>query len=141
MLKTIGRAGPARLAVKSVAYVEAGAFQGTAKGVAIFTQIADETGRVVYVSHGETTLGRGSDAKLTEANATAAVFATLLTAAKPLRWLAPDPLTFAVDEPGMGLAAIATINQEDWILRAPSPRCRPSVHGCLACGGPIHFGQ
>lgn len=119
MLKTIERAGPARLAVKSVQWVKTTAYQGTAGGSAIFTQIADEAGRVVYTALGETVLGRESEAKLAEAKAKAAIFAALLTQAKPTHWLAAGHLTFGVDEPGMGLAAIATINADDWILTAP----------------------
>jgi hypothetical protein len=124
MLKIIERAGPARLAVKSVAYVEAGAFQGTAKGVAILTEIADEAGRTVYANLGETELGRGSEAKLSEARAKAALFADVLAKAKPTHWLALGHVTFAVDEPGTGLAAIATINANDWIVRAPYLRIK-----------------
>lgn len=119
MLKTIKRAGPARLVVKSVAYVATAAFQGTVGGKAIFTQIADDAGRVVYTALGETTLGRASDAKLTEAKVKATLFAALLTQAKPTHWLERGHLTFGVDEPGMGLAAIGTINADDWILKAP----------------------
>ena len=124
MLKTIERAGPARLTVKSVAYVKAGALQGTARGDAIYTQIADEAGRVVYTALGETTLGRPSDTKLTEAKAKAALFAGLLIKAKPTHWLGAGHLTFAVDEPGYGLAAIATINVDDWLIRAPYLRVK-----------------
>lgn len=124
MLKTMERAGPARLSVKSVAYVDAAAFQGTVGGQAIYTQIADETGRVVYTALGEVTLGRQSDSKLAEAKAKAALFADVLNKAKPTHWLAPGPLTFAVDEPSTGLAAIATINVDDWVVRAPYLRIK-----------------
>jgi hypothetical protein len=119
MLKTIKRAGPARLVVKSVAYGATTAYQGTVSGQAIFTQIADDTGRVVYTALGETTLGRASAAKLTQAKVKATLFAALLAQAKPNHWLESGHLTFGVDEPGMGLAAIGTINADDWILQAP----------------------